>query len=489
MKRSGKMKFKDNLRLQIVVLTAVVSALCLIGSLSERSTFTSYIRVNRPSAGGQPPEIEVGGEQLFEVLEEEYAGKYVRLKLKPVRQGEGFLNLKEGENDYLGGSAYTVTRLGTVYDKGSGDFSGQKIFLCALTAYFFAVGFLMLRDFRRSKGSAFYSYSSVYTAGFSLFALSIGIQMLIVTVHHLSDPIRYPMRSAYSAFYSMSYRFLTLMTPFILAFSVAMAVSNLELLRHERRRFRNVLGILVGVCLIGGEFVVFWLYGREFSGSALDMRIHNTIQGVYATFFAYFVCMLVGAEICGLRAARHVPAPEQEYVIILGCGFRKDGTLTPLLKGRVDGAIAFARRQKEQTGRDLIYVPSGGQGPDEVTSESEAMSRYLLSVGIPEEQILREDQSRNTFENMAFSGKLIQERSPDAKVIFSTTNYHVFRSGVWAQLAGLDAEGIGCDTKWWFWPNAFVRECVGLLVNRWKTEILGLLLMIAVFSLLTILLI
>ncbi len=89
---------------------------------------------------------------------------------------------------------------------------------------------------------------------------------------------------------------------------------------------------------------------------------------------------------------------------------------------------------------------------------------------------------------MAFSKKLIEERKKDAKVIYSTTNYHVFRSGVWASNAGLAAEGIGARTKWWFWPNAFVRECVGLLQNRWKQELILLVLLLAFITVLSILL-
>ena len=68
---------------------------------------------------------------------------------------------------------------------------------------------------------------------------------------------------------------------------------------------------------------------------------------------------------------------------------------------------------------------------------------------------------------------------------FSTTNYHVFRSGVWAGLAGFPAEGIGSRTKWWFWPNAFVRECAGLLQNRIPQEAALLAVLTAVFALLS----
>ena len=94
---------------------------------------------------------------------------------------------------------------------------------------------------------------------------------------------------------------------------------------------------------------------------------------------------------------------------------------------------------------------------------------------------------------MAFSKKLIEERegaaggtakssADDKNVIFVTTNYHVFRSGVWAGLAGLRAEGLGSTTKWWFWPNAFVRECVGLLANRIVPEAVCLVILILVFG-------
>ena len=129
-------------------------------------------------------------------------------------------------------------------------------------------------------------------------------------------------------------------------------------------------------------------------------------------------------------------------------------------------------------------MPSGGQGRDEVMPEAEAMQNYLLSQGIPKESILPETQSANTYQNMAFSKKLINEKSSGTgqRVVYSTTNYHVFRSGVWAGLADLKAEGIGSTTKWWFWPNAFMRECVGLLANRWKQELVLLAVLVGIFA-------
>ena len=113
-----------------------------------------------------------------------------------------------------------------------------------------------------------------------------------------------------------------------------------------------------------------------------------------------------------------------------------------------------------------MLVPSGGQGPNEVISESDSMKAYLLEQGIPEEHILQEDQSESTYENMLFSKRKMEEEGITGNVAFATTNYHVFRSGLMARRVKMRAVGMGAKTKWYFWPNAAVREFVGILTDH-----------------------
>jgi len=94
------------------------------------------------------------------------------------------------------------------------------------------------------------------------------------------------------------------------------------------------------------------------------------------------------------------------------------------------------------------------------------MKGYLLSQGVPEERIIEEDRSASTFENMKFSKQKILETGKEGKIAFSTTNYHVFRSGLYARRVKMRAVGMGAKTKWYFWPNAAVREFVGLLTEH-----------------------
>lgn len=192
----------------------------------------------------------------------------------------------------------------------------------------------------------------------------------------------------------------------------------------------------------------------------------HMVINILASVYFYLECMLVGAIAAGLIAAGYKPEPDKDFMIILGCGLKKDGTPTPLLQGRIDRALRFYHEQKEQTGKGLTFVVSGGKGFDEVIAESASMKRYLLEQGISEERIIEEGMSASTLENMKFSKDKITATGVDGKIIFSTTNYHVFRSGLCARRVKMRAVGVGAKTKWYFWPNAWVREFAGLLTEH-----------------------
>lgn len=111
------------------------------------------------------------------------------------------------------------------------------------------------------------------------------------------------------------------------------------------------------------------------------------------------------------------------------------------------------------------------------------MAAYLRSRGIPEERILIEDRSGTTRENLRNSRTLAEAADREGKAALSTSDYHVFRSGILAAGEGWRVEGMGSRTKWYFWPNAQIREFAGLLRENLR-GIIAFLLVIALESLL-----
>ncbi|WP_161947224.1 YdcF family protein, partial [Streptococcus suis] len=71
-----------------------------------------------------------------------------------------------------------------------------------------------------------------------------------------------------------------------------------------------------------------------------------------------------------------------DYVVVLGAGLIGN-KVTPLLASRIDKGIAIYQKQP---GSKLIM--SGGQGPDELIAEGQAMANYALEKGVPAEDIL-----------------------------------------------------------------------------------------------------
>ena len=266
-----------------------------------------------------------------------------------------------------------------------------------------------------------------------------------------------------------SFSFFAMLTlPCIIILSIYSIITNVILIKKEGFSPRRSLGIILGafalIGLLGSQGIYLLLKNallgtdRQFIKFTLDICINATMS--------YFYTLIIATLYCNIRAARHIPTFDQDFIIILGSKIREDGSLTPLLQARVDKAIDFGNKQYENTKKNIIYVPSGGKGTDEVIAEAEAIKKYLISKGIKENQILIEDKSKNTIENMKYSKDKIDEINKEAKISFSTTNYHVFRSGVIANKQGIDVEGMGSKTKWYFYTNALIREFIANLVQE-----------------------
>ena len=285
---------------------------------------------------------------------------------------------------------------------------------------------------------------------------------------------------------SFSY-FAMLTLPCIIVLSLYSIITNIVLIKKEEFDPRKLLGVILGfLALIGafGSQMIYYVITKLLVGTeaqfikfALDVCINATVSYLYT--------LIIATLYCNIRAAKHIPKYDKDFVIILGAKINSDGTLTPLLKGRVDKAIEFGNKQYEVTKKKIVYIPSGGKGSDEVIAEAEAIKNYLLEKGISKKQIIIEDKSTSTTENMKFSKNKIDDINKDAKISFATTNYHVFRSGVIANDQGIDCEGMGSKTKWYFYTNALIREFIANLVQERKSHII-LILMINISLLILI---
>ena len=125
---------------------------------------------------------------------------------------------------------------------------------------------------------------------------------------------------------------------------------------------------------------------------------------------------------------------DPQAMVVLGCRVMPEGHPSILLQDRLDAALDYWEAHPEVT-----VVVSGGQGSNEPTSEARCMADYLMDGGVPEDQILLEDRSHNTKENLLYSKELLAAEGiqvEHADVLVVSNGFHLTRARMLAERFG-----------------------------------------------------
>ncbi len=249
---------------------------------------------------------------------------------------------------------------------------------------------------------------------------------------------------------------------FVIAFLI---LNTYAMVRKERFVLKHALTLIAAIGIVATVVMPYFIDLGDWP--YILILLAYSLQGLAFYYFFHVSQYILSSILCNLSK----PKRTQDYIIVLG-SWAKDGKVTPLLASRIDAAIAFYRKQKA-TGSPPKLIFSGGQGADETCPEARAMEKYALSCGIVENDILIEDRSTSTLENMKFSKQIMDDLSGGKpySCIYATSDYHVLRAGMIARQAGLKASGIGSRTRLYFLPNALLREYIAYLSMHRKWNI------------------
>lgn len=188
-------------------------------------------------------------------------------------------------------------------------------------------------------------------------------------------------------------------------------------------------------------------YKEKFTLPRKLIGVFWSFVSVAVVLFGVLFGMIVHGQSVG-------PQENADYLIVLGAGLRGERP-SLVLRNRIEAAAKYLA---ENPGSKVVV--SGGQGPDELISEAEAMRRALAGMGIEEGRILTEDQSTSTHENLTFSKAYI----PDgASVVIVTSRFHVYRACHLARECGYTSvSGLGAKNVRWLNPTNYLRECMAV---------------------------
>lgn len=186
--------------------------------------------------------------------------------------------------------------------------------------------------------------------------------------------------------------------PLILLFiSFVFIYAGVIAIKRERFSLAHSLSIAFGVGIWGAFVAVaVTISAKNLSTITMSMVVLIALIAMYVifTFSALFIYS---------QLYRLLPKNKNcDYIIVHGAGLLNGERVSPLLAGRLNKGIEVF----ESSGRKAKIIVSGGQGSDENISEAEAMKKYLLEKAISEHDIIMEDRSTTTLENMMFSKKI-----------------------------------------------------------------------------------
>lgn len=246
------------------------------------------------------------------------------------------------------------------------------------------------------------------------------------------------------------------LAPFITI--IFMLVNEVQLVRREGFSLSHALPLLFACAIVAWFLAVPLALVVQAPRLVLGFLFALTLCGAW--FFLSFTALLLYSWLY-----RSLPRKRQyDFIVIHGAGL--NGTdLTPLLRGRVDRAYDLWVKQDKKG----VFVPSGGRGADEAISEAEAMAQYLRSRGVPDSAIVLEDRSTTTWENLTYSRDLITRLSSATpeRAALVTSDYHVFRTAMYARAVGFNADGLGSKTASYYFPTAFIREFIAISRRYW----------------------
>ena len=131
-------------------------------------------------------------------------------------------------------------------------------------------------------------------------------------------------------------------------------------------------------------------------------------------------------------ASRRDAARSADAIVVLGAA-QYDCTPSPVLEERLDHSLDLYR--DGVAGRIVV---TGGRRSGDRCTEARSSAEYLMAEGVPEADLLREDNGTNSWESLAAASRILRDEGL-TQVVLVTDGYHALRVQAIAGELGLDA--------------------------------------------------
>lgn len=205
---------------------------------------------------------------------------------------------------------------------------------------------------------------------------------------------------------------------------------------------------------IGIIFIFIAVFMKKIS--ILFTKMHKFIKLLCLIFITLFSLSFIIIEGLIIINAKTKHSDNANYLILFGAGLNRN-TPSLTLVGRIDATINYSKNNPYTK-----IIVSGGKGSNEKLSEAEVMSKALQNNGVDINRIVIEDKSKNTYEDLKYSGEMIE--NVEKKIVMASSEFHLFRIQCIAKKLGYKNMGtLAGRTPPILLPNYYVREYFAII--------------------------
>ncbi|MDO5559068.1 MAG: YdcF family protein [Oscillospiraceae bacterium] len=216
----------------------------------------------------------------------------------------------------------------------------------------------------------------------------------------------------------------------------------------------NMFGLFIS--LLGTVYFTFNSAAARLLGQAVQTKAGRPLIIIFISFLGAGI--IIAAVLSILMVSAVLCKPDGSHTaILLGCKV-KGSSPSYMLARRLDASYRYLTEYP-----DAVIIVSGGQGDNEEISEAQCMKNDLISRGIKEDRIICEDKSVNTYENISFSKKIMNDRGLGDEAVIITDSFHQYRASLIAGKCGLKTFSCTSYTPMYLIPTYWVREWFGII--------------------------
>lgn len=254
-------------------------------------------------------------------------------------------------------------------------------------------------------------------------------------------------------------------------------------------------GILVGLLqpfgwlMWGTAIALCWTWKRH-------PELRSKLCLPTALFAAVFVYSLpltawLSSTLLEQRFPRVTSRPDNiQVIVVLGADAIPPTTSAGVTQPGLHSLVrAYRAAELYQEGPPCHIIVSGGKPePSEPgDSPAETMLQFLQRAGVPDHDLILEQESHNTAENARFTAELLRERGWTDRVLLVTSAPHLWRAQRMFARQNIEVIPAGCEYQtdqidgglFLFWPRssaiaanqAIFHEAIGFLIAWCRGEV------------------